>query len=59
MLAVTGGLEFYGKQPQTAWTKLIQTAQVGANQIKVISAGDWKVGDHLVIAPSYSGRKEF
>ncbi len=23
MLAVTGGLEFYGREPQTAWTKLI------------------------------------
>lgn len=57
MLAVTGGLEFYGIQPQTAWTKLTQTALINATQINVISAAGWKVGDKIVIAPSYSGQK--
>lgn len=57
MLAVTGGLEFYGVQPQTPWTRLTQTAVVGATQINVVSAVGWKVDDKIVIAPSYSGRK--
>jgi hypothetical protein len=30
MLAVTGGLEFYGIEPQTAWTKLTQTASINS-----------------------------
>lgn len=59
MLAVTGGLEFYGVQPQTAWTRLTATATIGATQISVASAAGWKVDDKIVIAPSYSGRKEF
>jgi hypothetical protein len=57
MLAVTGGLEFYGIQPQTAWTKLTQTSSINSTQIKVISADGWSVGDEIVIAPSYAGRK--
>lgn len=57
MLAVTGGLEFYGVKPQTVWTRLTQTALVGQTQINVQSAAGWKVGDQIVIAPSYSGRK--
>lgn len=57
MLTVTGGLQFYGIQPQTAWTRLIQTAGINATQINVISAAGWNVGDKIVITPSYSGRK--
>jgi hypothetical protein len=57
MLAVTGGLEFYGIEPQTAWTKLTETAFINSTQIKVISAAGWSVGDEIVIAPSYAGRK--
>ena len=43
--------------PGTIWTKLTQTAVVGATQIKVIAANGWKVGDKIVIAPTYAGRK--
>ena len=57
MLAVTGGLEFYGIQPQNSWSKLTEIATVGATQIKVISAAGWKVDDKIIIAPSYAGRK--
>ncbi len=57
MLAVTGGLEFYGIEPQTAWTKLTETASINSTQIKVILTAGWSVGDEIVIAPSYAGRK--
>lgn len=57
MLAVTGGIEFYGIQPQTSWTKMTEIASVGATQIKVISTAGWKVDDKIIIAPSYAGRK--
>lgn len=57
MLATTGGLEFYGNPPSTIWTRLTETAEVGATQIQVAEANDWVVGDKLVIAPSYAGRK--
>ena len=57
MLAATGGLEFYGIAPETVWTRLAETAEVGATNILVEEANDWKVGDKLAIAPSYSGRK--
>ena len=57
MLAVTGGLQLYGVQPETVWTRLTETAEVGATTIKVDSVAGWKVDDKLVIAPSYSGRK--
>lgn len=57
MLAVTGGLEFYGNQQQTSWTKLIEIAVIGSTSIKVESANGWKVGDKIIIAPSYAGRK--
>lgn len=57
MLAVTGGLQLYGIEPETIWTRLTETALAGATTIKVESLTGWNVGDKLVIAPSYSGRK--
>ena len=59
MLAVSGGLEFYGQTGQTSWTRLTDIAQVGAQSITVESVAGWKVGDRLVIAPSYAGTTEF
>lgn len=57
MLAVTGGLELYGIQPENIWTRLTKTAKVGESTINVDSVTGWKPGDKIVIAPSYSGRK--
>lgn len=57
MLAVTGGLQFYGVQPQTTWTRLTSTATINSTSINVASAAGWSVGNHIVIAPSYAGRK--
>ena len=45
MLAVTGGLEFYGVIPDTVWTRMVEIAVAGANQIKVSAASGWSVGD--------------
>jgi hypothetical protein len=59
MLAVTGGLEFFGVAPTTPWTKLSQIAPVGATTIKVVDASGWQVGDKIVVAPSYSGRTDY
>lgn len=59
MLAVTGGLEFFGVPPTTPWTKLSQIAAVGATTIRVVDASGWQVGDRIVVAPSYSGRTEY
>ena len=58
ILAVTGGLELYGQEHATSWTKLTRTALVGDNQIAVSSNIGWKVGDQIVIAPSYSNSNE-
>ena len=59
MLAVTGGLQMYGKPPGTIWTRLTATASPGDTSIEVLQADDWKVGDSIVIAPSYAGMTEF
>ena len=58
ILAVTGDLELFGLSPTTSWAKLTKTAHVGDTQILVSSRGGWKVGDCLVIAPSYSNSNE-
>ncbi len=57
MLAVTGGLEFYGNAPKNIWTRLTDIATINATEITVANSIGWKVGDKIVIAPSYAGRK--
>ena len=59
MMVITGGLELYGVEPETTWTRLVRTALVGTQIIYVENATGWSVGDKLVVAPSYAGRKEF
>lgn len=58
MLAVTGGIEFYGTVPDNIWTKLTKIAKVGDTTIEVITAAGWNVGDEIVVGPTYSGMKE-
>lgn len=58
MMVVTGALELYGKVPSTVWTKMTEIAPVGSSTIKVQSTAGWEIGDSIVIAPSYVGRKE-
>ncbi|KAL3886657.1 hypothetical protein ACJMK2_026637 [Sinanodonta woodiana] len=52
VIGVFGGLDLHGKNVSHTWTKLNMTANVGATQIKVQDAVDWKVGDSIVIAPT-------
>ena len=50
VIGVMGGvLELHG-EPRKGWTKLAQTAPRGANQITVLDARDWRVGDRIVLA---------
>ncbi len=44
-----GVLSLHGKK-LSSWTRLSKTANVGDGQIEVFDAGDWQVGDQLVIA---------
>ncbi len=50
-LGVMGGatLEMHGVSKRS-WTKLNQKADIGANQITLLDAVDWSVGDQIVIA---------
>ena len=53
-MAVTGRLDLYGNSPGTVWTRLTETALAGSTTIKVQRSNDWKVGDWLVLGPSYN-----
>ena len=45
ILAITYGIELYGSQPGTTWTRLTSFASAGDKTITVESASDWKIGD--------------
>ena len=57
LITVTGTLALYGQAPSTVWTKLKSSAMKDASQITVDYAYGWKVGDKLVIGPSFSDPK--
>ena len=44
MLAVTGGIQFYGITPKTVWTRLTAIAPKGATTITVQNLDDWAAG---------------
>jgi cell migration-inducing and hyaluronan-binding protein len=44
-----GRLELHGES-RLAWTRLAQTAAVGATQITLLQAPNWRVGDRIVLA---------
>jgi len=44
-----GRLEVHG-EARTAWTKLAQTAPVGATQLTLMQATNWRAGDRIVLA---------
>jgi|GEM_PF-845520 len=50
-LGIMGGatLEMHG-ETKRSWTKLNQKADIGANQITLLDAVNWEVGDQIVIA---------
>ena len=54
MIAVTGNLELYGKVPKTTQTRLKIFAEKGVSKIVVKEASDWKIGDEIIIGPSFT-----
>src|SRR5690606_13481464 len=49
-IMISGGtLNLHGDRTHT-WTRLVKTAEAGATTIEVIDAGDWRVGDEIVLA---------
>ena len=51
VLGVTGHIELHGSE-RKGWTRLNQTAAVGATTIELASTMSWKAGDRLALASS-------
>jgi cell migration-inducing and hyaluronan-binding protein len=51
VVADGGRLEIDGP-PRLSWTRLVQTAAVGASDVVLADAPDWHAGDRVAIAPS-------
>src|SRR5512142_2674135 len=49
IMRMGGTLNLHGTE-KNSWTKLAQTAAAGSNTIQVLSAGDWKKGQTIVLA---------
>src|SRR5689334_3027828 len=49
IMLMGGTLNLHGTE-KNSWTKLAQTAAAGSNTIQVLSAGDWKKGQKIVLA---------
>ena len=49
IMLMNGTLNLHGDREHT-WTQLAATAAAGATQIEVLDAGDWRVGDEIVLA---------
>ena len=49
ILIVGGSLSLHGDR-ENAWTKLTETAESGSTRIDVLDAGNWRVGDEIVLA---------
>src|SRR5437868_8720633 len=49
IMLMGGTLNLHGTE-KNCWTKLAQTAAAGSNTIQVLSAGDWKKGQTIVLA---------
>ena len=49
IMLMRGTLNLHGNR-QHSWTRLAATAQTGSTVIEVLDAGDWRVGDRIVLA---------
>ncbi|MXO70989.1 transmembrane domain-containing protein [Altererythrobacter buctensis] len=49
IMLMAGTLNLHGNRAHS-WTKLARTAERGAREIEVLDAGDWRVGDQIVLA---------
>jgi hypothetical protein len=59
LFVVTGSLNLYGSPPTTVIATLTETAFKGTNMIKVDDNTDWKAGDTITLAPSFSIATEY
>ena len=50
--AVFGGLDLHGKDKGITWTKLASTANAGSNQLTLVDAVGWEIGDEIVLGPT-------
>ncbi len=58
MLGVTGTVEIHGAS-RAGWTRLTNTAAVGATRLDLVSNPGWKVGDRLALASSDFSQDKF
>ena len=49
IVLMRGTLNLHGDRDHT-WSKLARTAEAGSNQIEVLDASGWRVGDEIVLA---------
>ena len=49
---VFGGLDLHGSPRAVSWTRLAETADVGATSLTLEESSDWLIGDEIVIAPT-------
>lgn len=54
-----GVLDMHGEERTPTWTQMEKTANAGDSQITLCQAVDWRVGDHIAIAPSSYERTEY
>lgn len=53
-----GTIDFHGKHVPITWTRLSETAEAGASQIKLQQAVTWEVGNEIIIAATGRSEKE-
>ena len=58
-MVITGSLNLNGIAPTTVSTVLTKTAFKGEKVINVAASIDWKIGDTLVLSPSFSTYSEY
>ena len=58
MLGVSGSVEIHGNK-RGGWTRLRNTAALGATQIALVDNPGWKVGDRLALASSDYSQDKF
>lgn len=58
-LVVTGSLNLYGTYPTNTRSTLTQSVFTGDTSITVANSSQWKIGDSLVLSPSYSKAYEY
>ena len=58
IIGVSGNLSLYGVTPATSWSYLQSFAYAGDTKMIVSASSDWKVGDQILLGPSFSSSSE-